>query len=81
MKRPLELSEEQRQEKLQEKEDHEAKRQKLGISKNQYKKLLKQQKQEETKEEYRRNKREKRKENKAKAKESKVEKRKRSQEN
>lgn len=55
------LTEEDRLKLLQEKEENEAKRQKLGISKSQYKKLLKQQRHEETKDEYRKIKREKRK--------------------
>lgn len=58
------LTEQEIQKRLQEKQEHELKRQKLGISKRQYKKILKQQHQEETKEEFRRIKREKRKQGK-----------------
>lgn len=55
------LTPEQLQQRLEEKQENELKRQKLGISKNQYKKLLRQQRQDETKGEYRQAKREKRK--------------------
>lgn len=60
-KRPYEISEEERAAQLELKQEHELKRQKLGVSKSQYKKLLKQQKFDETKEEFRKVKKEKRK--------------------